>query len=372
MNATANSEAVRLRVDRVSKQYGDMTALAATDLVIRKGEFVSLLGPSGSGKTTLLNIVAGAAMPSTGRVLLDGRDITHLPSRERNLGMVFQHYALIPHMTVFDNVAFPLKVRGVAKNEIADRVRAVLATVRLDQLTDRKPSQLSGGQQQRVSIARCLVYDPPVILMDEPLGALDKGLREAMQFEIKRLHRQLGITALYVTHDQDEAMALSDRICVMNNGSIAQLSAARELYYQPTSKFVAEFLGESNVLPGKVTSSGSTIEVELDEGAGSVRSTQPCTLKPGEQAFAMMRPESISIVATPGQTAADNKLACTVEGVEFIGGVSRVRLRAAGNIALSVKLLSSHKPLATLASGDHVWATWSPSDTILLDRTHDA
>lgn len=372
MNATSNAESVRLRIEGASKRYGEMTALAATNLVVRQGEFVSLLGPSGSGKTTLLNIVAGATMPTSGRVWLDGRDITRLPSRERNLGMVFQHYALIPHMTVFDNVAFPLKVRGVSKNEIAKRVRAVLATVRLDQLADRKPQELSGGQQQRVSIARCLVYDPPVILMDEPLGALDKGLREAMQFEIKRLHKQLGITALYVTHDQDEAMALSDRICVMNNGKIVQLSAARELYYQPASKFVAEFLGESNVLPGKITAIGSHTELELHSGAGAVRSTQSTSMKAGEEAFIMIRPESVSLAARAEEAPAENKLACKIETVEFIGGVSRVRLRAPGDISLSVKLLSSHKPLASMSSGDEVWASWSSADTIVLTRnSHD-
>ena len=364
-------ENARLRIEGVSKSYGAATALAPTDLLVKQGEFLSLLGPSGSGKTTLLNIVAGTVAPTSGRILLDDRDITRLPSRKRNLGMVFQHYALVPHMSVFDNVAFPLKVRGVSRNEIVTRVRTALATVRLDHLADRKPQELSGGQQQRVSIARCLIYDPPVILMDEPLGALDKSLREAMQFEIKRLHTQLGMTAIYVTHDQDEAMALSDRICVMNNGSIEQLSVARDLYYRPVNRFVAEFLGESNLLPGKIVASGASACLQLPDGT-SVLCTPGCSLSAGDAAFAMIRPESITISRSGDDSATVNRLAGQVEGIDFVGGVSRIRLVCGNDLRVSAKLLSSHETLSSLSAGDTVWATWKFEDTILFPTPSDA
>jgi putative spermidine/putrescine transport system ATP-binding protein len=366
---TIDESLARLSIEEITKRYGDLTALEPTSLVVRQGEFVCLLGPSGSGKTTLLNIVAGTTLPTSGRVLLDGRDITRLPSRERQLGMIFQHYALVPHMTVSENVAFPLKVRGVSKNEISKKVQAVLETVRLAHLSDRKPHELSGGQQQRVSIARCLVYDPPVILMDEPLGALDKGLREAMQFEIKRLHTQLGITALYVTHDQDEAMMLSDRICVVSDGKISQVSSARNLYYKPSNEFVAQFLGESNLLPGKVLKSGSRTKVDLAGGLGIIWSGQVTSLAEGTGVLIMIRPESINVSRSRDETRSLNHLQCVVERLEFLGGVTRVRLRATREILLSLKLLSSDELLSSLSVGEKVWASWNPEDTGVFHRS---
>ncbi|MBE2274854.1 MAG: ATP-binding cassette domain-containing protein, partial [Rhodobacteraceae bacterium] len=218
-----------VRLDRITKRYGVFTALHETELAVRKGEFLTLLGPSGSGKTTLLNAIAGMAIPTSGKVWIDGRDMTVLPPEKRGIGMVFQSYALMPHMTVFDNIAYPLKVRKVAKDEIRRRVTEVLEMVRLPNLALRKPKELSGGQQQRVSIARCLVYNPSLILMDEPLGALDKKLREQMQLEIKRLHVELGITMIYVTHDQEEALNMSDRIMLMNGGRVEQLGSPHDL-----------------------------------------------------------------------------------------------------------------------------------------------
>lgn len=209
------------------------------------GEFLTLLGPSGSGKSTILNLISGATGVTSGRIFIDGRDVTEVPARERGIGMVFQNYALMPHMNVFDNVAYPLKIRRFPKAEIADKVRDVLARVGLTSFEARKPRQLSGGQQQRVGIARCIVYSPKIILMDEPLGALDKNMRDQMQEEIKRLHTELGTTIVYVTHDQEEALNLSDTVCLMESGRVAQIGPPEELYFSPANTFAAQFIGRS-------------------------------------------------------------------------------------------------------------------------------
>ena len=230
--------AAMIELDGVAKSYGDVHALRRTDLSIAKGEFVTLLGPSGSGKSTLLNLIAGMIAPSAGRIVIDGRDATTLPTNQRGLGMVFQNYALMPHMTVFENIAFPLQVRRLPKAEIRRKVAEALDLIQLGHVADRRPRELSGGQQQRVSLARCIVYNPALILMDEPLGALDKKLREQMQLEIKRLHAELGITMLYVTHDQDEALTMSDRIVLMNGGRIEQQGTPDALYFKPETVFL--------------------------------------------------------------------------------------------------------------------------------------
>ncbi|WFU40016.1 ABC transporter ATP-binding protein [Bradyrhizobium sp. CB82] len=243
-----------IALNGISKRYGPVTALHPTDLSVERGEFLTLLGPSGSGKTTLLNLIAGATGPTTGTILFDASDITRMPPRERGIGMVFQNYALMPHMSVFDNVAYPLRVRHQPAKAIRAKVTEALERVGLRGFENRKPRQLSGGQQQRVGIARCIVYSPAIIMMDEPLGALDKNLREQMQGEIKRLHKDLGTTLIYVTHDQEEALNMSDRICLMNMGQVAQLGTPDELYFQPRSRFVAEFIGESNLIAGRVIS----------------------------------------------------------------------------------------------------------------------
>ena len=242
-----------LELDGLVKSYGSVRAADQVSLDVHQGEFVTLLGPSGSGKTTLLMMVAGFVAPDRGRVVLDGQDLTRVPPYSRNLGMVFQDYALFPHMTVFDNVAFALKMRRVDGGSIRRQVLETLSVVHLDGLENRYPSQLSGGQQQRVSLARALVYRPRLLLMDEPLGALDKKLREAMQIELKHIQQQVGITVLSVTHDQEEALTLSDRIAVLNRGRLEQVGAAGELYESPNSRFVADFIGETNFLDITVT-----------------------------------------------------------------------------------------------------------------------
>src|SRR5438128_11624696 len=257
-----------VRFQRVQKTYdGEHLVVRQLDLDIHRGEFLSLLGPSGSGKTTTLMMLAGFETPTAGDILLDGRPITRTPPHKRHFGMVFQNYALFPHMSVGANVAYPLTVRGVAKAEQADRVARALGMVRLAGMADRLPLQLSGGQQQRVALARALVFEPQLVLMDEPLGALDKQLREHMQLELKELHRRLGVTFVYVTHDQSEALAMSDRVAVFNDGMIQQIDRVDRLYETPANRFVAGFVGDSTELEGVVVgSSGAGCVVGLPNG----------------------------------------------------------------------------------------------------------
>jgi putative spermidine/putrescine transport system ATP-binding protein len=241
-----------LRLECVSKAFGNVVAVDSISFTLAEGEFLSLLGPSGSGKTTTLQIIAGLTHPTRGQIFLSGRPIGPLPPYKRDIGMVFQNYALFPHMTVAGNVAFPLQMRGVPRTEISRRIDKVLNLVDLPGLAERYPRQLSGGQQQRVALARAIVFEPTLLLMDEPLGALDKKLREQMQLEIKHLHKRLGVSIIYVTHDQDEALVMSDRIGVFNRGRLEQVGSAEQLYEQPTTRFVAEFIGESNIIRGTV------------------------------------------------------------------------------------------------------------------------
>lgn len=281
---------IMVRLDGVSKRYQSVTALASTDLEVRTGEFMTLLGPSGSGKTTLLNIIAGMIEPTEGAVWINGREVTRVPPAKRDLGMVFQSYALMPHMTVFDNIAFPLRVRGVKAAAIKQRVERVLELVHLPHLAERRPRELSGGQQQRVSLARCIVYEPSLVLMDEPLGALDKKLREQMQLEIKRLHTKLGITMIYVTHDQDEALTMSDRIMLMNAGRVEQIGSPEEMYFSPKSAFAADFLGQSNLLPVTVVD-GATVSLE-DAGILQIDTTGYAR---GDRATLLFRPQELML-----------------------------------------------------------------------------
>jgi len=281
---------------QVSKSYGMIMALSTVDLAVRKGEFVTLLGPSGSGKTTLLNLIAGTIAPSSGRIFIQGEDVTDRPPSERKLGMVFQNYALMPHMTVFENIAFPLRVRKVPKGEIEQRVHDVLKLVKLPNVVQRKPKELSGGQQQRVSLARCIVYNPALILLDEPLGALDKKLREQMQLEIRRIHAELGITMLNVTHDQDEALSMSDRIVLMNEGRIEQADTPERLYFEPQTLFAADFVGTANLLKGTVESVGEH-HITVATPHGRLRSPIPSApVSKGAKVRLLVRPESIRFV----------------------------------------------------------------------------
>ena len=281
----------KLMLNDVSRQYGNQQVLKNINLHVAAGEFVTLLGPSGSGKSTLLKIVAGMVRPSSGSVIIDGRDTTQTDPRKRDLGMVFQNYALMPHMSVFENVAFPLRVRKESAAAIARKVHDALSKVQLEHLAKRFPAALSGGQQQRVAIARAIVYNPSLVLMDEPLGALDKNLREQLQFEIKELHRELGITVLYVTHDQTEAMAMSDRVVLMNNGAAEQVALPETLYFKPASHFTARFLGESNFIKGCITLAPAPV-FRVDDTGEQFDLAQSPELAEGA-ATLMTRPEYI-------------------------------------------------------------------------------
>ncbi len=285
----------RIRFHCVSKSFGSLSVIDDLSLDIAAGEFVSLLGPSGSGKTTILMILAGFEAPTSGEVLLDGRRIDHLPPYRRDMGVVFQDYALFPHMTVAENIAFPLKMRGIGRAEAAAKVARVLDMVQMGSMRDRRPSQLSGGQKQRVALARALVFEPSVVLMDEPLAALDKQLREQMQLDIRDLHRRLGLTVVFVTHDQSEALTMSDRIAVFNRGRVEQIGTPREIYDRPATRFVADFIGETNLVEGVVRDrDGGCAVVGLARG-GSLSVAAANGLAAGQRVLVSIRPERIAL-----------------------------------------------------------------------------
>lgn len=347
----------------LSKTYGPVTALHPTDLSMLKGEFLTLLGPSGSGKTTLLNLIAGATTPTAGSILLDGRDITHKPPRERGIGMVFQNYALMPHMNVFDNVAYPLRVRRLSAKTIREKVTEALERVGLRGFEDRKPRQLSGGQQQRVGIARCIVYSPAIIMMDEPLGALDKNLREQMQGEIKRLHKELGTTFIYVTHDQEEALNMSDRICLMSGGQIAQLGTPDELYFRPRSRFVAEFIGESNLICGRVDGAGRMV---IAGGKSIAVSGEKLT--EGSERLLLVRPERVRIYGMDQATGEPNNiLSGRIASSTFFGGMIRVTVETENGLSITAKLVSWRSE-SRPEPGTTVRLCWSSSDEVVLEK----
>ena len=318
------------------KTYGPVTALADIGLEVEEGEFVTLLGPSGSGKTTLLMAIAGFTRPDSGSISLAGRDITGVEPEDRDFGFVFQGYALFPHMSVADNIAFPLKVRKWDRARIAARVDEMLATVGLQDLAKRKPRELSGGQQQRVAIARALAFHPKILLLDEPLSALDRTLRETMQRELKRLHRQTGVTFLYVTHDQEEAIAMSDRIAVFQKGRIVQVGAPRDLYYAPATRFVAGFLGVNNLVDARlVRGAGGAVEIEALGARVALPPGKVADL-PAGPATVFMRPEDISLEPTPGEPSL--AIAGTVVDVSFVGSFDLVVVQPAGGPEITAHL----------------------------------
>jgi putative spermidine/putrescine transport system ATP-binding protein len=347
----------KLKVVQIEKRYGNVVALAPTDLEVRAGEFLTLLGPSGSGKTTLLLAIAGLARPDGGRILIDGRDNTYTPVYDRDVGMVFQNYALFPHIDVFENVAFSLRVRGLTEREIERRTREALALVQLDHLASRFPRELSGGQQQRIAIARSIVYQPSIILMDEPLGALDKRLREQMQIEIKRLHRQLGVTIIYVTHDQEEALSMSDRICLMNNGSIVQLGRPDELYFAPYNLFAANFLGEANILKARRTANAGEVTV-----AGTTIHINTASAPASETLSLLIRPECFSLES---RRPSDNRLSGKLLDVTMLGPLTRLDLICADGTPLLAKL-PTNRALTELAAGQKISLHVAVDDAIIV------
>jgi putative spermidine/putrescine transport system ATP-binding protein len=312
-----------IQFEAVSKSFGSHTVIHSLDLTIERGEFLSLLGPSGSGKTTILMMLAGFERPTRGVITLGGTRIDQLPPHRREMGVVFQNYALFPHMTVAENVAFPLEMKKIPRAEIAKKVERALDMVQLAELKNRRPSQLSGGQQQRVALTRALVFEPKVILMDEPLGALDKQLREHMQLEIRELHKRLGLTIVFVTHDQSEALTMSDRIAVFNAGMIEQIDSPYVVYDTPRTRFVAQFIGETNLIEADVINlQGELATIALsDDLVAQVRAVPELTK--GQRAWFSLRPERMRLGADP---ASDNALAMTIADCIYHGDHMRVQL----------------------------------------------
>lgn len=343
---------IKLETRSLSKRYGKTLALAPTDLQVRNGEFLTLLGPSGSGKTTLLQMIAGLTEPSEGQLFIDGKEATRLPAGRRGIGLVFQSYALFPHLTVAENVAYPLRMRRMSSTNAEEEVKQALLMVRMEAFGARYPRELSGGQQQRVALARCFVYKPSVILLDEPLGALDKNLREHMQLEIRSLHRDLGATFIYVTHDQEEALAMSDRICLMNQARVEQIGTPRTLYERPTSRFAAQFLGHSNILDGEVRDGHllwQGVKLPLPDPANSV----------GGKAAMLVRPEGASLV----EPAAGLFSGRVVETV-FTGADLRVIVQAGQGARFTARA-----PRGTsVDAGATVSVAWNSADTMLLEQ----
>ncbi|WP_017939829.1 ABC transporter ATP-binding protein [Zestomonas thermotolerans] len=349
----------------VQKSYdGENLIVKDLNLDIRKGEFLTLLGPSGSGKTTSLMMLAGFETPTAGEILLAGRAINNVPPHKRDIGMVFQNYALFPHMTVAENLAFPLSVRGVNKSDASERVKRALAMVQLEKFRNRYPGQLSGGQQQRVALARALVFEPQLVLMDEPLGALDKQLREHMQMEIKHIHQRLGVTVVYVTHDQGEALTMSDRVAVFHQGEIQQIAPPRELYEQPCNSFVANFIGENNRLTGQLVSrDGDRCVVALPRGE-RVEALAINVGQPGEPVTLSIRPERVSLNGRSEQCI--NRFTGRVEEFIYLGDHVRIRMEVCGHSDFFVK-----QPIAeldpALAVGDVVPLGWQVEHVRALD-----
>ncbi|MGE8317634.1 MAG: ABC transporter ATP-binding protein [Comamonas sp.] len=318
----------KLSIAGLAKRYGSFVALHPTDLQVAEGEFLTLLGPSGSGKTTLLSMIAGLAVPDEGQLLINGQDVTYGAPYERDIGMVFQNYALFPHMTIAENIAFPLKMRKLDRATAMQRAQQALELVHLPHVAGRFPKELSGGQQQRIALARCLVYKPSIVLMDEPLGALDKKLREHMQLEIKRIHRESGTTIVYVTHDQEEAMTMSDRICLMNGGRIEQLGTPGDLYFRPRTPFVADFLGESNLLQGAVVQAADgQAEIALAGSGTAIRASAHQPLPAGTAVRVMVRPQNIALGSALGD--AQQSFTGQVMDTMITGGLTKLYLSAA-------------------------------------------
>jgi putative spermidine/putrescine transport system ATP-binding protein len=354
-----------VRFDHVEKSYdGKQLVVRDLSLEIAKGEFLTLLGPSGSGKTTTLMMLAGFETATSGEIYLDGKPINRIAPEHRNIGMVFQSYALFPHMTVAENVGFPLSVRGITGEAAHSRVMAALDKVGLKGLESRRPAQMSGGQQQRVAVARALVFEPQLVLMDEPLSALDKQLREQLQYEIKRLHSDLGITIVYVTHDQTEALAMSDRIAVFHNGRIQQIDVPTQLYERPANAFVAQFIGENNTLKGIVHSvSGSECQIALADGT-LIQGQAVAAPALGANKLVSIRPERVRInPQTPGD---GNVVSATVVDITYLGRYARLRLKACGLEDFIVTLPNDGRDLA-LAGGNPIHIGWDAVDCRVLD-----
>ncbi|MBV8290093.1 MAG: ABC transporter ATP-binding protein [Hyphomicrobiales bacterium] len=358
-----------VRFDGVRKQFSEVAAVERVSLDIFAGEFFALLGPSGCGKTTLLRLLAGLDTPDEGRILLDGKDIALVPPYRRPINMMFQNYALFPHLTVEGNVAFGLKQEGLARSEITTRVEEMLALVRLEGLAKRKPHQLSGGQRQRVALARSLVKRPRVLLLDEPLAALDKKLRGDTQFELMQLQERLGLTFIIVTHDQQEAMTVADRIGVMDHGRLIQVGTPPEIYERPNSRWVADFIGEVNLIEGRVVDVGASDTVIASAAAGRLRALSPTDAKPGDVVWVALRPEKVRIGHAPPPTEGENCVVGQVGNIGYLGELSIYKVRLDNGIVMKAAVANVTRLVERpIGWDDRVWLSWAPEAAMLLTR----
>ena len=347
-----------IKLTDISKNFGNVQAVKRTNLDIYENEFFSILGPSGCGKTTLMRLIAGFEVASSGSIELSGKDVTSIPTRDRDLNMLFQSYALFPHLSVFENVAFELKVRKTSKESLSQRVKDALDLVRMGDYGDRLPDQLSGGQKQRIALARAIVGNPAVVLLDEPLGALDKQLRKDMQFELKRLQREVGCTFIYVTHDQEEALSMSDRIAVMRDGEIHQIGTPQDIYKKPQTRFVATFIGDCNLFQGEVSVNSSQISLDND----FVVPIDPTGLSDGRYSF-LIRPESINIhVNQPSGWAISGVLS----EANYLGDEWRMKIKVRGDIEILVSANPSTEINDALNRNNGIWLSWNVRDSLLL------
>lgn len=363
---TVTHSPVYLRIDHVTKRFGETVAVNDVSLGIERGEIFALLGSSGCGKSTLLRVLSGFETPTSGRVWLDGKDVTDLPPYERPMNMMFQSYALFPHLNVWENVAFGLKRDGVAKAEIQQRVEDMLQLVQLQKFAKRSPHQLSGGQQQRVALARSLVKRPQLLMLDEPLGALDKKLREETQVELVKIIKQVGVTCVMVTHDQDEAMTMADRIAVMSEGRFLQVGAPSEVYEYPNCRFVADFVGNVNLLDGELTG---------DEPDHAVVSSAVCQFRVGHginghlgmPVTVALRPEKILLsLQNPG--LAFNNLSCSVESLSYFGSYTSYHLKMGNGQMLQAWVTNTDRHHENIDIGQQLWAHWQDNAMVVLDR----
>ena len=364
--ANTHNEDAFVAFERVQKSYdGETLVVKDLNLTLPKGEFLTMLGPSGSGKTTCLMMLAGFETATHGEIKIDGVSINNIPPHKRGIGMVFQNYALFPHMTIAENLAFPLEVRKIGKSDREAKVKRALDMVEMGSFGGRRPAQLSGGQQQRVALARALVFEPELVLMDEPLGALDKQLREKMQFEITHLAHELGITTVYVTHDQTEALTMSDRVAVFDDGRIQQIAPPDELYEHPQNSFVAQFIGENNTLEGTVKKiSGKTCVVQLDNGE-EIDAMPVNVNKVGDRTTVSIRPERVEFDKTRLHADAHTLKAEVLEFI-YMGDIFRTRLRVAGNDDFIIKSRNAPDQVR-LQPGQQIEIGWLPEDCRALD-----
>ena len=358
-----NSSENSVVLENITKKFGDFVAVDGVSLNVKRGEFITLLGPSGSGKSTILMMIAGFETPTSGKIYIEGEMVIFKPAYKRNIGMAFQNYALFPHMTISDNIAFPLRRRKMDKKEVSKNVKKALELVELSKFSHRFPRQLSGGQKQRVSLARALVYNPPVLLLDEPLGALDKKLRESMQLEIKHLHESLGITMFYVTHDQSEALTMSDRIAVINEGRIEQLGSPTDLYEIPGNKFVADFIGDTNLIVNIEITGEKEGRLELTtlKGMKILAAAKPAT--PKKKLGVAIRPERIRFVQSPGDL--HNTYEGVVKEVIYLGDTLKYKVLTDGKVELFVTEKNTLES-KLYERGNNVLLGWQDADTTLV------